>query len=222
MGRFNMDDYAPVEERIGLFYEAYPLGRIATEIVKLEPPLVVFKASVYRLADDAHPWATGFAYEKEGEGHVNQTSYIENCETSAVGRALANAGYHGRRDGAPRPSREEMQKVERMGGTPATPEQRMYSKPAEPVGVKHSNVPSDTPVQLYDLGLVQFGKHKGRSWAELVEKEPDYVEWAIEKMDKLPPAAKQVLAAALALHTVPAPPVDDRPLSEPAPDGLPF
>jgi len=119
MGNFNLDDYAPVEERIGLFYGEHPDGRILTEMVEHHPPLVVFRAEVYRDATDARPWATGFAYEKEGEGHVNRTAYVENCETSAIGRALANAGYHGRREGAPRPSREEMEKVQRMGGTPA-------------------------------------------------------------------------------------------------------
>lgn len=118
MGNFNLDDYAPVEERIALFYGEHKDGRILTEMVEHHPPLVVFRAEVYRDAEDQRPWATGFAYEKEGEGHVNRTSYVENCETSAIGRALANAGYHGKRDGAPRPSREEMQKVQRMGSAP--------------------------------------------------------------------------------------------------------
>lgn len=121
MSRFNLDDYAPVEERIGMFYSDHPEGRILTAVERLEPPLVVFRAEVYRDGDDERPWASGYAYEKEGAGHVNRTSYIENCETSAIGRALANAGYHGKRDGMPRPSREEMEKVERMGSTPATP-----------------------------------------------------------------------------------------------------
>lgn len=136
MGAFNLDDYAPVEERIGVFYEQHPEGRILTAVERLEPPLAVFRAEVYRDATDVRPWATGYAYEKENEGHVNKTSYIENCETSAIGRALANAGYHGRRDGAPRPSREEMQKVERMGGSPAPS--------STPNGVKHSNVSGQT------------------------------------------------------------------------------
>lgn len=113
MGRFNLDEYSPVEERIGMFYADHPEGRILTAIERLDPPLIVIRAEIYRTLDGP-VWATGHAYEKEGEGNVNRTSYIENCETSAIGRALANAGYHGKRDGAPRPSREEMEKVERM------------------------------------------------------------------------------------------------------------
>jgi len=112
--RFNPQDYATVEERLTEFWNAHPDGRIWTELVRLEPPLVVFRAEVYREHTDANPAAVGYAYEKEGAGGpVNKTSYIENCETSAVGRALANLGLHGKK-GAPRPSREEMEKVARM------------------------------------------------------------------------------------------------------------
>jgi hypothetical protein len=57
--------------------------------------------------------ATGYAEEVRGAGNVNRTSHVENCETSAVGRALANAGYAGS-DVNKRPSREEMSKVQRM------------------------------------------------------------------------------------------------------------
>lgn len=207
MGRFNLDDYSPVEERLGLFYEEHPDGRIFTAIERLEPPLVVFRAEVYRDAVDTEPWATGYAYEKEGEGHVNATSYIENCETSAIGRALANAGYHGRREGAPRPSREEMQKVERMGGTPA--ERKMYEKPSTPVGVKESHTCLDQ--------TLTFGKHKGRTWRELLVTLPDYVEWAVDNMDRLAPEAKDELRFALAAHRAA---VAD--LTQPEPDLLPF
>lgn len=100
-----------------------------------------------------------------------------------------------------------------------TPEQRMYQKPTEPVGVQHSNAPAGT----FDLSeLVPVGKHKGRAWAWVVEHHPDYIEWALENMSRLDDYAKAVLREALGLVTVPAPPVDDRPLSEPAQDGLPF
>jgi len=85
-------DYITVNERIMEFYEKYPNGRIITEIVQLQDSIVVMKASVYRSLDEKEPSATGYAYEKEGSSFINKTSYIENCETSATGRAIANLG----------------------------------------------------------------------------------------------------------------------------------
>lgn len=89
---FDMKDYVDVAERIRAFYERYPDGSIQTEMVRLEGDMVVFKATVYRDREDAHP-TTGWAYEREGVGYVNKTSFIENCETSAIGRALANLNF---------------------------------------------------------------------------------------------------------------------------------
>ena len=89
---FDMKDYVDVAERIRAFYERYPDGSIQTEMVRLEGDMVVFKATVYRDRDDANP-TTGWAYEREGVGYVNKTSFIENCETSAIGRALANLNF---------------------------------------------------------------------------------------------------------------------------------
>jgi hypothetical protein len=68
----------------------------------------VVRAEVYRDVSEELAAATGYAHEVDGQGTVNRTSALENCETSAVGRALANAGYapKGRR-----PSREEMAKT---------------------------------------------------------------------------------------------------------------
>lgn len=111
MANFNLDNYIPVHERIEKFYGLYPNGRINTEIIGNVNGIVVIKAAAYRERDDADPSATGHAYEKEGEGYINKTSHIENCETSAIGRALANLGIEVSRGIA---SREEMQKVERM------------------------------------------------------------------------------------------------------------
>lgn len=108
-------DYVPVSERISKFYEQYDEGRILTTIVEhdREQGFILMRAEVYRSPDDAQPASTGHAYEVQNNGFVNKTSYIENCETGAVGRALAIMGYEIKRGIA---SREEMEKVDRMAG----------------------------------------------------------------------------------------------------------
>jgi len=113
MANFDLSKYIPVHARIAEFYEKYPDGRIVTEIIRLneDSGFVCVKASAYRNRDDAEPSSTGHAFEIRGQGFVNTTSFIENGETSAVGRALANLGFKIDNGIA---SREEMQKVERM------------------------------------------------------------------------------------------------------------
>src|SRR5919204_2567517 len=103
-------EYAPVAERIALFYLRYPTGRIITKLVSRSEREVVFQALVYRAAHDARPAATGWAAEREGDGEVNAVACVENTETSAIGRALANLGFTAARQ---RPSREEMEKAAR-------------------------------------------------------------------------------------------------------------
>ena len=83
-------DYAMVNERIKVFRMLFPNGRISTEILHMENGIVYMKATAYDESD--HILGTGHAYEKEENGFINKTSYIENCETSAVGRALGMIG----------------------------------------------------------------------------------------------------------------------------------
>src|SRR2546423_8443829 len=108
---FNPDQYATVAERIELFYSRFPLGRVNTELVSREDGEITFKALVYRSAGDTFAAATGWASEREGDGDINTVACLENTETSAVGRALANLGFTA---SSKRPSREEMEKVARL------------------------------------------------------------------------------------------------------------
>ena len=86
-------EYAAVNGRINAFRRLFPQGFITTEIVSLEAGVVVMKASCGYYEDgQAVVLGTGMAYEREGSSNINKTSYIENCETSAVGRALGMAG----------------------------------------------------------------------------------------------------------------------------------
>ena len=82
--------YVQVNERVKGFRELCPGGRIETEIVSLEDGVVTMKA--YVTDDNGRLLATGYAQEKETSSYINKTSFIENCETSAVGRALGWCG----------------------------------------------------------------------------------------------------------------------------------
>jgi len=109
---FDLSDYEPVASRLDRFLKAHPDARVITDLVHYLSDVAVFKCELWI---DGEIIATGWAEEIRGQGNVNKTSHVENCETGAVGRALANAGLSGS-DFAKRPSREEMSKVQRMQG----------------------------------------------------------------------------------------------------------
>jgi hypothetical protein len=116
MPRFNLDDYETVESRINRFYADNPDGRIVcyelTSKADRAKGYWVVRAQIFMDHEDQHamtPKATGLAFEIEGTAGANATAALENAETSAIGRALANAGYSGNK----RTSREEMAKVNR-------------------------------------------------------------------------------------------------------------
>ena len=105
---FNLADYETVEVRLEKFIKDYADFRISTELEVVEKDRYIVKAYLYKTSSDSVAWATGYAEEKITDRGVNSTSALENCETSAIGRALANAGYAAK---GKRPSREEMTKV---------------------------------------------------------------------------------------------------------------
>jgi hypothetical protein len=105
---FNLADYETVEVRLEKFIKDYADFRIATELEVVEKDRYIVKAYLFKTSSDSVAWATGYAEEKITDRGVNSTSALENCETSAIGRALANAGYAAK---GKRPSREEMSKV---------------------------------------------------------------------------------------------------------------
>lgn len=84
-------DYAEVNQRIKAFRMVHPNGTIETRIVKMEDGIVLMQTTV--MDDQGNVLGTGFAQEKESSSFINKTSYIENCETSSVGRALGMCGF---------------------------------------------------------------------------------------------------------------------------------
>jgi hypothetical protein len=113
MPQFNLDEYETVESRLRRYAEKYPDFRVKTKVIKYSQNNILIQAWIYQNKEDQEKGlfhASGLAEEVRGEGFVNKTSHVENCETSAIGRSLANANWSGDK----RPSREEMAKVSRL------------------------------------------------------------------------------------------------------------
>jgi len=143
---FNLNDYVDVQTRINDFWAKYPDGAITTTIEALtdDQKLVIVKAAIYKQRPSGYeaPDATGYAQEIAGTSNVNKDSHVENAETSAIGRALANLGFA--KDGKTRASRQEMEKVARRQAARET---------AQPVE-------SNPPALFSDV--VPSGEFKGR------------------------------------------------------------
>lgn len=127
---FNLEDYETVEERLEKFWKDNPNGRIETKMVEManiQTNRVVFMASIYRSKDDQHPVATGWASEVQTDKGFNKFA-IEVCESSSLGRAMANYVYAKR---GSRPSRIEMERVQqseqRSEPAPVSNEQGVWS-----------------------------------------------------------------------------------------------
>ena len=86
------DGYAEVPEKVKAFRKLFPMGSITSEILSLQDGVVVIKATA---SVDGVVLGEGIAYEKEGSSFINRTSYIENAQTSAVGRAISFIGLIG-------------------------------------------------------------------------------------------------------------------------------
>lgn len=157
---FNLQDYETVEERLEKFWKQYPDGRIETELIEATGTRFIVLARLFRTEADARYWTSGLAYENISERGVNSTSALENCETSAIGRALANAGFASK---GKRPSREEMSKAARGGFERTKPTGGIVQpdawtikveNPADELEVKDSKMPEPG---LADLLATELG-----------------------------------------------------------------
>ena len=155
------DEYDQVEDRLKKFWKDNPNGRIETDIIAIseDHKSAVHKAEIYKDMEDARPVATGIAQDQHGPKGANQTSWIENGETSAVGRALANWIYQAKK----RPSVTEMQKVENLSDSQVTKSaaktgnSNSYTPPPS-VQEKIKDVPTgpveNTKAALEEIGVV--------------------------------------------------------------------
>ena len=105
---FDLANYETVADRLVRWWDKYPNGRIQTQIYRYDGTTVVMSAEGFN--DDDRLIATGYAEETVSDRGVNATSFLENCETSCIGRMISNSPIG---TAGPRPSRQEMEKVER-------------------------------------------------------------------------------------------------------------
>ena len=148
------NDYALVNQRIKAFRMVYPDGIIDTQMVSNENGICIIKAQVGYYEEDYDGcvirWlGTGYAYEKEDSSFINKTSYIENCETSAVGRALGMAGFGIDVSVA---SAEEMQNA------------------------IQNQQPTQEEADEYKL---TFGKYKDKLLKDVYKEDENYVQWLL-------------------------------------------
>lgn len=170
---FNPKDYTEVKDRLKWYKDDYPDYRVETDLVSWgdNHDSVIVKAWIYKNAEEQEkriPHATGLAEELRDAGYINKTSHVENCETSAIGRALANINYHG---SDKRPSKEEMDKVKRTEKAKAKPKSKPKSEPKPKQ--KKDEVEADVDMDDYTEKINSF------------EDEGKLVEWFNKKIKSL-------------------------------------
>ena len=197
MAKFNLDNYETVEDRLKVFWKDNPNARINTEIAHIteDGTCVTIRAEVFKQEDDARPVATGIAQETKGQGgFANADAWMENCETSAIGRALANWKYQG--SNKPRPSAEEMSKVVKED-TPKTPSKKEVAKItndsaekfAEDIGAKKKSVGDQLNYILKEMipNDKKMKEVKTKIYNDMVEStevNEDVNNWTNKDMDK--------------------------------------
>lgn len=154
-GSTDLSAYALVADRISLFHEQYPNGQILTDLISRDGGEITFRARVYRDSGDSRPSATGWASELVGDGEVNEVACLENTETSAVGRALANLGFTASKA---RPSAEEMLKVARARARLDVLAARQSSKPRMVRETLHGDPSAEKRQTLIDDALFLAGE----------------------------------------------------------------
>lgn len=198
MPAFDLQNYVSVQERINAFWKDHPNGAIVTDLeASGDFEHVVMKASVYKQrpasGEYAIPDATGYAAEERGKDYktgANFTSWHENSETSAIGRALANLGYATTQE--TRPSREEMTKTLTHSIPPEKPRQTATN--ATPIDVDTARmrrlhaVADKRGLNHDELHAIAQGRGRG-SLKELTAQEMDaFTNW----LEKVSPPALQV------------------------------
>tara|TARA_B100001939_G_scaffold207930_1_gene178777 strand:- start:894 stop:1748 length:855 start_codon:yes stop_codon:yes gene_type:complete len=153
MAKFNLDEYELVEDRLKKFWKDNPEGRVNTDVVNAsaDGTMVIVKAELFINKDDTTPVSSGLAQETKGlGGFANNEAWLENAESSALGRALANWKYQGRKK--PRPTKEEMKKV-KVESKPIHKPTKQEQKKMEDIADSVLSVPSNNAEELNEILL---------------------------------------------------------------------
>lgn len=174
-----LGDYAEVNERIKVFRMLYPEGFIKTDVLKLENGFCLIKAKVgyyvskvKQTAEDISTnieeltLATGTAYEKENSTFINKTSYIENCETSAIGRALAMMGIG---------IDKSVASAEEVANAILNQDEEVTEETARAYTFGGKKHPGETIEEVYNSGDIKF-----LEWCLYSDKTSEFLKKAIE------------------------------------------
>ena len=161
---FDLSNYETVEQRLVRFWATFPDGRVETCMMNYDGDSCIFRAELYRHFDDAKPMSVGYAHEQRSDRGVNMTSWCENGETSAIGRAISNSSIQSQGNG-PRPSRQEMEKVARLGGNLAPTTDRPAGQPSI-----QEHIPRGTFATPKQIGYIKkLAKDEGLDDLRLLE-----------------------------------------------------
>ena len=142
-----LQNYETVAQRLERFWTDHPAGKVITELIEAGSNYWIFKATIYKKNDDANPISTGHAHEVIGASQINKTSALEVCETSAVGRALALAGYHGSQIA----SAEEITRAKQRQAEPA-----LEPRPVTRIDTREPDTDPTQPNNVKTIGTKKY------------------------------------------------------------------
>ena len=176
--------YSTVAERINKVANTVDSYSLTTEVIDIGENHVVMKATL-KIDDNLY---TGHAYEEKSSNYINETSHLENCETSAIGRCLASANLHGSDEFC---SADELTNALNNQSGSKTP--KKASKTPKVEEKVQTSLPSEDKPQ-YDINddVITWGKHKGTNWIDL---EDSYLNWIAKNNERYSQKALDTIEA---------------------------
>ena len=180
--------YSTVAERINKVASSVDSYSLTTEVVNIGDNHVVMKATL-KIDDNLY---TGHAYEEKSSNYINETSHLENCETSAIGRCLASANLHGSDEFC---SADELTNALNNQNSAKTPKNAPKTPQVEQKAQSNTttSLPSENEPK-YDIkaDVITWGKHKGTNWIDL---EDSYLNWIAKNNERYSQKALDTIEA---------------------------